>query len=70
LDLTKVDAEAQVDKFGIRSDRRSRSIGQLAVASPTQTASPVVLFRAVPHDAGWNLQMPGQRDNKPLLICS
>jgi hypothetical protein len=42
------------------------SIGQLAVASPTQTASPVVLFRAVPHDAGWNLQ----RDNKPLLICS
>jgi len=46
------------------------SIGQLAVASPTQSASPVVLFRAVPHDAGWNLQMPKQRDNKALLICS
>ena len=52
------------------TDRRSMSIGQLAVASPTQTASPVALFRAVPHDAGWNLQMPGQRDNKPLLIWS
>jgi hypothetical protein len=46
------------------------SIGQLAVASPTQTARPVVLFRAVPHDVGWNLQTPGQRDDKPLLICS
>jgi hypothetical protein len=45
------------------------SIGQLAVASSTQTASPVVLFRAVPHDAGWNLQMQEQRDNEPLLIC-
>jgi hypothetical protein len=46
------------------------SIGQLAVASPTQTANPVVLFRVVPHDAGLNLQMAGRRDNKPLLICS
>ena len=46
------------------------SIGQLAVASPTQTASSVVLFRAVEHGAGWNLQLPGQRDNKPLLIYS
>jgi hypothetical protein len=46
------------------------SIRQLAVASSTQTASPVVLFRAVPRDAGWNLQMQEQRDNKPLLICS
>ena len=41
------------------------SIGQLTVASPTQTASPVVLFRAVPQDAGLNLQTPGQRDDKP-----
>jgi len=28
------------------------SIGQLPVASPTQTASPVVLFRAVPQWRG------------------
>jgi hypothetical protein len=46
------------------------SIGQLAVASPKQTASPVILFRAVPRDVGWHLQMPGQGDNEPLLICS
>jgi hypothetical protein len=46
------------------------SIGQLAVVSPMQTASPVVLFQAVPHDAGWNLQMPGKRDNELLRICS
>jgi hypothetical protein len=46
------------------------SIGQLAVASPTQTASPVVLFRAVPNKRRQDLQTPGKRDDKPLLICS
>jgi len=46
------------------------SIGQLAVASPTRPLAQSFysgLFRV---DAGWNLQMPGQCDNKPLLICS
>jgi len=45
-------------------------ISELAAALPTQTARPIVLFRAIPNKRGQDLQTPGERDDKPLLICS
>src|ERR1700758_1334254 len=60
-DLTQVEALARVRRPGwndptASSDRRSRSSGKLAAAVPTQTAAPLVLFRAARHHCGGNLQ--------------
>jgi hypothetical protein len=45
-------------------------ISELAAALPTQTARPIGLFRAIPNKRRQDLQTPGERDDKPLLICS
>jgi hypothetical protein len=45
-------------------------ISELAAALPTQTARPIVLFRAIPIQRQQDLQTPGGRDDKPLLICN
>jgi len=45
-------------------------ISELAAALPTQTASPIVLFRAIPNKRRQDLQTPGERDDKPLQICN
>jgi len=42
----------------------------LAAALPTQTARPIVLFRAIPNKRRQDLQTPRERDDKPLLICN
>ena len=52
------------------SDRQSSLISELAVALPTQTTRPIVLFRVIPNKRRQDLQTPGERDDKPLLICS
>jgi len=68
-------AQARVGRPGCSdpaasSDRQSSLISELAAALPTQTARPIVLFRAIPNKRRQDLQTPGERDNKPLLICN